>query len=120
MIIGYTLPNAIEKIRSGQKIHTIRKDKKERIKVGMQLDHCTGVRTKKFKKHLKDVCKRIDHVFIEPRPKRVWINGILITELEFQLLFHNDGFDNADEFWAYFNETEVYRLIQWTDFQYTV
>lgn len=120
MNIGYTLPNAIENIKAGKKIHTLREDLNERIKVGMVLDHCTGVRTKNFKKHHKTTCKRIDHIFIEPRFKRVWINGTLLTEFEFQLFFHNDGFDSSEDFWNWFKEVKVYRLIQWTDFTYTV
>lgn len=120
MIIGYTLPNAIHNIAFGIKIHTVRVDAKERFKVGMTLDHCTGVRTKKFKKHITNTCKRIDKVFIDPRTKTIKINGIELSDLEKAIFAFNDGFDSIQGFWKWFTETKNYRLIQWTDFKYTV
>lgn len=120
MIIGYTLPNAIEKIEKGIKIHTIRDDEKERFKVGMILDHSTGVRTKKFKKHITNSCKRIDRIYIDPRTKSIKLNGIELTDFEKQLIIVNDGFDSVQDFWDWFKVPKHRRLIQWTDFKYTL
>ena len=118
MLIGYTLPNAIENIRTGKKIHTIREDAKERFKVGMILDHCTGVRTKKFQKHVQNSCLRIDWVFIDIRSYSIKVNGVELLEFEKQLLIQNDGFDSIEGFWKWFPEPGNYRLIQWTNFKY--
>lgn len=120
MLIGYTLPNAIERIIAGEKIHTLREDKKERYKVGQLIDHCTGVRTKNFKKHYQSTITRIDFAFIVPREKAIYINGTKLSQMEFWLFLQNDGFDSAEQFWAWFQEPKVYRLIQWTDFKYMV
>nr|WP_294860216.1 hypothetical protein [uncultured Fluviicola sp.] len=98
MLIGYTLPNAIQLIADGIKIHTLREDPKERFKVGMILDHCTGVRTKKFKKHLQNTCERIDVVFVNPRDRSVQVNGETLTEMEKQIFIANDGFPDLESF----------------------
>ncbi len=118
MLIGYTLPNAIQLIIDGVKIHTLREDPKERYKVGMILDHCTGIRTKKFKKHLQNTCTRIDQVYVNPRNKTVQVNGVLLTELEKQIFIANDGFPDQESFWNWFNQPKNLRLIQWTKHKY--
>lgn len=120
MIIGYTLPNAIEYIANGHKIHTICEDKKQRYKVGMNLQHSTGVRTKKMKIHIENLCTRIDNVFINPRDQTVSVNNRLLTEFEKQVFIFNDGFDTIEDFWKWFNVPANYRLIQWTKFKYGV
>lgn len=118
MLIGYTLPNAIQLIQEGIKIHTFREDPNERFKVGQVLDHCTGIRTKKFKKHTQSMCKRIDIAFVNPRKQKVFINGTELTELEKQILAAHDGFPSMEKFWEWFNEPKTYRLIQWTEYKY--
>ena len=55
----------------------------------------------------------------------VWIDDAIFYDAFFGFgtdemlqLAHNDGFDTIDDFFAYFNEDFIGKIIHWTDLKY--
>jgi hypothetical protein len=103
MILNFK-PQFVDKIISGQKIHTIRKDKHNRWRDGMQIQFYTGARTKQAKMFAKGVVRKIDIVAIRDNQmhfREVAINGHRTNEDRVAKL---DGFIDTDSFFNFFRE----------------
>lgn len=62
MVIGFK-KQFVPKIKSGKKIHTIRRDEHNRWKVGRSIQMATGVRTKHYKQFHTAKCISIQKIF---------------------------------------------------------
>lgn len=100
----------VEKILNGEMPHTIRRRRKHPTKVGDILMLYTGMRTKQCKLIGMAPCVRIEPIAIWPRKKHL-VSDIKINIDEF---VHDDGFENTDEFFAFF---ERYKLDCLVDFE---
>lgn len=72
MILTYSLPQFKDLILSGQKIHTIREDKKMRWKPGMKIHHWMGnPRNVKKMPHqfAEGECKAVQDIYIQSNRK---------------------------------------------------
>ena len=113
---------------SREKWHTIRTDKKNRWKAGMDIHFVINNRTKnryQFAPIIKCVstqkiiirywyCKNTK-LFVLPM---VLIDNKILTEKQIETLAINDGFDNATEFFKYFNKNFEGKIIHWTNNKY--
>ncbi|GAA4464135.1 hypothetical protein GCM10023189_43000 [Nibrella saemangeumensis] len=134
MIIGYRtkLPDGnptgfVEKILAGTKIHTIRTNG-DRWRIGMSIQHATGVRTRHYRKFADGVLKGKQPVAMWRRRGRlaVAIDGKALTAERLQLLAVNDGFDTLEQFERWFlavvdkqpDRTYHGTLLHFTDFNY--
>lgn len=132
--------NFVAKDKLPQKIHTIREDKKNRWKVGTNIDFFINCRQKdmfrfapvvpvvsiqevEIKYFLSGKKKQIT-IFIDQK-KYVCIDytfGVNVTDFDKQKIMlefaKNDGFDSVEEFFKYFNEDFKGKIIHWTDFKY--
>ena len=111
------------------KIHTIRKDEKNRWKSGVMIDFFINARQKnmfRFAPRFPVISKqRIFMTYSEHWGNgfEVSINGQKIHESEIEKLAINDGFDTVEEFEDYFIgeiEDNEYsgKIIHWTNFKY--
>lgn len=116
------------------KIHTIREDKTNRWKPGMNIDFFINVRTKKmfrFAPVLPVVSVQKVEIKYHTNTFLVHIDGKLFffgnrdfTVNEFENhkgmleLAQNDGFDTIEDFFEYFNEDFSGKIIHWTDKSY--
>ena len=113
------------------KLHTIRKDKNDRWQVGTKIDFYINVRQKdmfRFAPVLPVISvQKIEIKMISFSDGfRPWvkIDGKLFYDvaetLKAQMLqfAQNDGFDNLEDFFNYFNKDFVGKIIHWTDLKY--
>ena len=108
------------------KKHTIRKDEKDRWKVGNDIHFVINNRTKnRFQFAPITKVKSIQKIEIvirgvkNERPINVYIDGKIIgLGNGLEELAINDGFDSLDEFYDYFKDGFVGKLIHWTDARY--
>ena len=124
--------NFVEKILSGEKIHTLRQS--NRWKTGMYLHMATGVRTKKYKQFNKD---RPDLQMLEARQNvvmkkmfcpldlsithQIIVDGRRLNLFERSRFRDNDGltFEQFDKWFFPGNQMLWWgQLIHWTDFKY--
>lgn len=127
MVIGFK-KQFIQKIKSGKKIHTIRRDEHNRWKPGMTMHMATGIRTKKYRCFDKKVCKSIQDIRIIHFDTHmgssvlswasVWIDGKPLKDAQVKALALNDGFMSIKEFFEWFNTDFTGRLIHWTNKKY--
>lgn len=115
--------NFEEKINSGEKIHTIRADEKNRWKEGMKIHHAHGVRTKYYDCFQEDICKGVQSIKIECPTEfmndvKFYVDDRLLSKDEMIDLAHNDGFSCLAEFHLWFGEDFEGKLIHWTDKRY--
>jgi hypothetical protein len=139
MNLSYTLPKAEENIIAGIKIHTCRKDQKNRWQKGMKIHHCYSFRSKTgYKCFFENVCTGTQKLFIVLVPirkkKGVWQFDVKVNIdrkrwLDPLMFAKNDGFENLTDFINWFfpdnkkgvkKHTMWYgKLIHWTDLIYT-
>ena len=111
------------------KIHTIRKDNKNRWKPGMMIDFFINARQKDMFRFAPRVpLKSKQRIFMTYLPHlgngfQVSINGRELDKSEIKVLAVNDGFETVEDFEDYFiSEMENYeysgKIIHWTDFKY--
>ena len=117
MILGFN-PRFPEKIKKGIKVHTIREDKHNRWKAGMKIHFATGVRTKNYNQFMEGVCTGIQQIIIKPKQAFILIDNHILDEEEIKILAKNDGFDNTEGFWKWFNKDFSGKIIHWTDCRY--
>lgn len=132
MILGFK-PKFKDKILNGSKIHTIRFDQHKRWKVGMSIQFATGVRTKNYECFKRDAfCLGIQKIVIKHnkgdfKQTGVWIDDKLIFAIDGVLhngtdimtkLAKNDGFNDYNDFFKWFNKDFEGFIIHWTDFKY--
>jgi hypothetical protein len=125
VIDQWDIPNSIY-----PKLHTIRDDKNNRWKVGTIIDFFINCRQKnmfRFAPVLPVVS--VQEIEIEwynkEHKKPEWYKNVTISVDGFYLnatkiieLAQNDGFDNVEDFFAYFDKDFKGKLIHWTDLKY--
>jgi len=113
-------------ILDGRKIHTIRKDQKNRWKAGRKIHFATGVRTSEYNQFMTGVCTGVQDINIMTGEiYHITINGRQIENFEISDLVKNDGFETLYEFYDFFEKTYGRglfegKLIHWTDYRYGV
>jgi hypothetical protein len=132
MVLGFKT-QFVKSILQGIKKHTIRTDATGRWHAGNSIQMATGVRTKAYKqfnankpklqscistqaiqiKHHK--CYVAGKCFEGPS---VHIDGRSLTALEIHDLAINDGFNNKDHFFEWFNTDYTGKIIHWTNLKY--
>jgi hypothetical protein len=123
--------NYIAKDKKPAKLHTIREDKTNRWKAGMKIDFFINMYRKemfRFAPVLPVVSVQdFEIVYYTDRevlrndlpPKRaIVIDDKRLSEDKWLELAQNDGFDTVEDFFAYFNEDFIGKLIHWTDKKY--
>lgn len=123
----YGNPHSPEGICPYQKIHTIRKDKSERWKVGNKIHFTIGARTKKHFQFAPVISvKSIQSIQIKPEKRHVVYQGTKVIDSpvfiderplkakEIKELALNDGFDSVDDLFEWFDEDFQGKLIHWT------
>lgn len=101
------------------KMHTIRKDEKNRWKVGTMIDFYINTRTKDmfcFAPRIPVVS--IQFIGIDPKTKDVNIDGKFLLPSEIETLAINDGFADYYEFFEYFDKEFHGKIIHWTNKRY--
>lgn len=111
-----------DKIISGEKIHTIRKNNKQWT-VGKKIYFATGMRTKNYHCFKKGICIGLQEFAIYWRGNTVvvLVSGKTLTLNETETLAKNDGFNSVDDFYKRFIYPNVdYKgiIIHWTNFLY--
>ncbi|CAA0254303.1 hypothetical protein V2605_03555 [Tenacibaculum maritimum] len=103
------------------KLHTIRRDTKNRWKAGNKIHFSIGVRTKK-QYQFAPVLKCVSIQDIEIRNDNgmvgVSIDNKELNAFEIIKLSINDGFDSVEDFFEWFNEDFKGKIIHWTDLTY--
>ncbi len=109
------------------KFHTIREDKNDRWKVGNKIDFYINCRQKnmfRFAPVLPVVSvQKIEIEYLNNtghwfKDAVVSIGESYIGRDEIETIAKNDGFDNVEDFFAYFNEDFKGKIIHWTDLRY--
>ena len=119
MIIGFN-PRFIGKILSGTKIHTIRADVNDQWKQGREIQFATGVRTKFYEQFKYGVCVSVQKIKIEycGIVQVIYVDGKKLGIYGLSRLARNDGFNNLDDFFEWFNKDFTGKIIHWTGFRY--
>lgn len=107
------------------KIHTIRKDTKNRWKAGNKIHPYYFSRTKNMVQFAPTFeCKGIQSIEIKPNDKFFNKNIVVIGSFnmldddEIERLAINDGFDSVDEFFNWFNTDFTGKIIHFTNLRY--
>lgn len=112
--------NFEQKILDGAKIHTIRLDPKDRWYKGRLIHHANGVRTKNYRNFKINLCESTEKIWLIP--EKQWVQVLNQqgdwVDIDIDLLAKNDGFDSASDFWRWFKDPFVGKIIHWTDLQY--
>ena len=127
MILGFTKTFGVgrgkktffeQKIKDGRKIHTVRSDKKSRWSIGKKIHFATGVRSGNYNCFMEGICKGVQSIRIVGR--QVLVDGIRLPWEELEEFAKNDGFDNLEDFWLWFDHYEPFdgKIIHWTDKKY--
>ncbi|WP_419033418.1 hypothetical protein [Dysgonomonas gadei] len=125
-----------------RKIHTIRDDIHNRWKPGMMIQHAYGVRTTKYECFATGQCIHTQILRIEkvswrdvitdtrqieaidkmpgkdPDIFQLYVDDRLLNGTEINLLARNDGFSSTLDFFRWFKESGVKKIIHFTDFRY--
>lgn len=120
MILTYSKDQFEAKIKAGIKIHTIREDKTNRWKEGMSIQHWRGnPRNVKLnpRQFGSDVCMGIQKILIT-KDREISVGDRFLTPVEIEALAINDGFESLRQFWAWFSEPFIGKIIHFTDFKY--
>ncbi len=129
MILGFTkgmdiegkrIPTNFEqKIKSGEKIHTIRVDEKSRWKQGNKIHFATGVRSSNYNCFKHGTCSGVQQIEIDINYS-VKVDGNNLNKMQIQALAWNDGFISVDDFKAWFKPYLPFqgKLIHWTERRY--
>ena len=98
--LNYTV--FVDKVESGEKKHTIRKERKVPIKVGDKLIMFTGQRTTACRELGRAICTKVDKISIFETD--VKINGASLNWHYLAALSRNDGFDSIVTFKKFFKD----------------
>lgn len=125
----------VEKIKSGQKIHTIREDKKNRWKILNKIHFATGVRTKNYNQFAEGVCTLIERieikythqfgckivsVFINNKPSGIarFVDSKISWSSDcVKALAAREGFDSVEDFFAWFDKDFTGKLLHFGIFK---
>lgn len=111
------------------KIHTIRGDKSNRIKVGTKIQCCNwqGVPYNSPVNQFAPTfeCKGIQKIEIKWFLNKenikyavIYIDNCIIAHYDNKIIAINDGFDTVEEFFNYFNSDFTGKIIHFTDLKY--
>lgn len=99
------------------KVHTIRKDTKNRWKAGRDIHFVINNRTPnrlQFAPALPVIATQ--HIAIQDQ--KVWVDARLLGESEIETLAKNDGFDSVSDFFQWFEGDFEGKIIHWTNILY--
>ena len=126
MILGFK-QQFIEPIINRIKIHTIREDKNDRWKANRIINAATGVRTKNYNQFAEMVCHSTQKINIYPERKAIeiyndpetidWL-GNFLSPSQIEILSENDGFEDVEDFWKWFDKPFRGKIIHWTELKY--
>ncbi len=106
-------------IKNGTKTQTIRKKRKGQAKPGSPLYLYFGLRTKYCKKIAERVCKSVVEIIIEG-DGNVLIGGRKLSTIEKERLAVQDGFENFETMFLWWNQTHnlpfIGDIIYWAPF----
>lgn len=113
----------------GKKIHTIREDKNNRFKPGLNLHLVVFPYQKGKRLQFTPIIKCIStqqiiiKYFYNGKTEQfdlptVLIDGKEIKGKQLLALSNNDGFDTVEDFFAYFKTDFTGKIIHWTNFKY--
>lgn len=110
--------NFRSKILDGTKLHTIRWDVKNRWYKGRKIHFSTGARTLNYECFKEGICTGTQQIEILGR--EVWVDNQWLSEDMVHELAINDGFDNIEDFWAWFDQYSPFlgKIIHWTNIRY--
>lgn len=100
------------------KLHTIREDKADRWKPGIDIHMVIHNRTPNRYQFVPVMeCTAVQVIEMVPTPWDlcVYIGDRLLNPAEMEKLARNDGFDSLDDFNEYFREDFTGKIIHWTD-----
>jgi len=108
------------------KLHTIREDKNNRWKPGVMIDFFINARQKnmfRFAPRIPVVStQKIEIFYFTDWPcvdqPAIYIDGKFLPYEQWLELAQNDGFDNIQDFFEYFNTDFSGKIIHWTDKRY--
>ena len=111
-----------QKILDGSKIHTIRRDLLNEIKINNKIEFVDENQENYFKPYKNSLCMNIQEIFIDCILLEIFVNKRRLPLQERNILIKNDGFDNVEDFFIFFigNYGMSYsgKIIHWTDFKY--
>jgi len=106
------MPRFVPKIRSGEKLHTIRAKRAHPDKPGNTLHLYVGLRTRSVELIMRVFCVKVEDIVIDSAPEnflddntpmfRIAIDGIELAQSECESLARYDGFESFAEmmeFW---------------------
>jgi hypothetical protein len=116
-------------IQDGTKKHTLREDKNNRYTGGATLHLAIGVRTKMYRCLKKVLCTGTQEVLIlygsggycdvfVYQNVRVVVDGKELSYPKIVQLAMNDGFNNTDSFFRWFNKDFKGKIVHWTNLRY--
>lgn len=111
------------------KIHTMREDNNDRWQVGTNIDFFINARQKSMfrfapvlpvvsTQKVSVIYKHPSLFFAQAYPADIYVDGEIIPVHNVPEFARNDGFDNTDDFFAYFKENFIGKIIHWTDKRY--
>lgn len=109
------------------KLHTIREDKANRWNAGSKIHFVINNRTKnRFQFAPVVKCVSVQKIEIKyfsnfgdwMGDTLTLIDGMAVKVDVIETLAKNDGFENVEDFFAYFNKNFTGKIIHWTDFKY--
>jgi hypothetical protein len=108
------------------KLHTIRGDKNNRWKEGTKIDffiNCRQPNMFRFAPVLPVVRTqkieiKYDKMFGKTLYPEILIDNVKLHPMKLDELAQNDGFDTIEDFFEYFNEDFMGKIIHWTDLRY--
>ena len=119
----------VDKILAGEKVTTIREDKKNRWKPKTKIHFATGVRTKNYKQFAEGECTKVEQIairYLQPTRKtfgeskkidnalhepHVYVNGDEIKGDKLEKLAKEDGFDSVENFFEWFKGDFIGKII---------
>ena len=118
------------KILDGRKKHSLRLDPTGRWKLGMKINHCTGLRTKAYDCFKFDRVLSLQDLILTIKDEgngcyavTFVVDNRQLKPKEISEFCKNDGFDTAAEFCKYFLKDNYcvslnLKIIHWTDLKY--
>lgn len=117
------------------KLHTIRKDEKNRWKPGTKIDFFINTRKKDMFRFapvlpvvsVQRISIKHENTYTHKKTATIEIDGNWFAAYNFnknniygklELLIKNDGFNSVEDFFNYFNEDFDGKIIHWTNFKY--
>lgn len=106
-----------KKINQGIKIHTMRYDVNDRWRFGILIQHAHGQRTKQYECFANGMCTATQRVtiLINNLGRSILIGDRALNYQQQKKFALNDGFDNLEDFWRYFDKSGTLKLVHWTD-----